>query len=55
MAEIISLEDRKRMKRHPDQQIIKKVVNGQIIECVNIDALPLELQSSYLQDKAEGY
>jgi hypothetical protein len=48
MAEIIKLDDRKRRPQRERYPTIKKIVDGEIIECVNIDALPSESLSKFL-------
>lgn len=52
MSEIIKFEDRRNRPQpqrcpHP---IIKKVVDGEVVECVDLDALPPEALSEYLRD-----
>jgi hypothetical protein len=49
MSDVIRLEDRKR--KHPrlsDVPIIKKIVDGEVVECVDIDALPPEQQNRFI-------
>jgi hypothetical protein len=48
MPEIISLAERKRARIAQNPYIIEKVVDGKIVECVNVDALPPQLLSRFL-------
>ena len=49
VAEIIAFATRKpKIPRDNNLRIIRKVVDGEIIECVNIDELPPDQQSEYL-------
>ena len=47
MSEVVHLEDR-RCKDKGDYPIIKKMVDGEIIECVNLDTLTPAQYSKYL-------
>jgi hypothetical protein len=48
MAEIIRLQDHKRNASEGDYPIITKVVDGEIVECVNFDTLTSAQYSKYL-------
>lgn len=56
MPEIVSLADRKRDRLTRNVQIIEKIVDGEIIKCVNIDMLPPELLPHFLavEDEQKG-
>jgi hypothetical protein len=47
MADIIRLEERRPPRRQDEFPIIKKVVEGQIVECIDIDALSSIQQTKY--------
>lgn len=47
MSQVIRLVDRRR-RRPPDYAIVKKIVDGEIVECVDIDALPPDRISEFL-------
>jgi hypothetical protein len=47
MSQIIRLTDHRR-RRPPEYAIVKKIVDGEIIECVDIDALPPDRISEFL-------
>jgi hypothetical protein len=50
MAEIISFEDHKQ-QRSRDSSIVEKVIDGEIVECVNVDALTAIEQQKFLSRK----
>jgi hypothetical protein len=39
MGEVVSLEERRRKTSEASYPIIRKVVDGEVIECVDVDAL----------------
>jgi hypothetical protein len=45
MSDVIQLKDRRRETKQ--KNIIKKIVNGEVVECVNIDALTPDQFSKY--------
>jgi hypothetical protein len=47
MSEIIQFQPRKRKTSHGDCPIIEKIVDGKIIECVNVDDLTQIQRSKY--------
>jgi hypothetical protein len=47
MSEIISFVSRKRQRLAHNVPIIEKIVDGQIVECVNLDALSPSQLSAY--------
>jgi hypothetical protein len=48
MAEIIQFNDRKGQASPGNSKIIKKLVDGEIVECTNFDALTATQQLSFL-------
>jgi hypothetical protein len=53
MSEVVHLGDRKRKAHGNDYPIIKKIVDGEIIECVNLDALTPAQYKKYLSQFPE--
>lgn len=47
MGQIIDFKPSVRKSRRNDQ-VIKKLVDGEIVECINIDALTPDRQAAYL-------
>jgi hypothetical protein len=47
MADIVQFAPRKRKPNSVDYPIITKVVDGKIVECVNVDALSLAQRARY--------
>lgn len=47
MADIIRLEDRKYTLRRSSDGIIRKIVDGEIVECVNLDAMTPSQLAAY--------
>jgi hypothetical protein len=55
MSEIIQLEERRRPMTTNNPALIKKIVDGETIECVNVDALtPAERLKYFALPSAEG-
>lgn len=53
MPEIISLAERKRERTVHNPHIIEKIVDGEVIKCVNIDTPPPQLLSHFLATEEE--
>ena len=51
MAEIIQFEERRRDAALVGIPVIEKIVDGKIIECVDIDALPPSQRCHFISDK----
>lgn len=48
MSDVIRFQDHKRKANNDDYPIIKKIVDGEVIECVNLDALSPAQYQKYL-------
>jgi hypothetical protein len=54
MSEVIRLDERKsKTNKYGDYPIIRKIVDGEIIECVNLDALTPAQYAKYLSQFPE--
>jgi hypothetical protein len=53
MPKIVSLAERKRERVSRNVQIIRKIVDGEVVECINIDALPPPLLPYFLAIEPE--
>jgi hypothetical protein len=52
MAEIIHLQDRRRPRPSIETNIVK-LINGEAVECVNLDALSPSQLAAYFSDAAK--
>jgi hypothetical protein len=53
MSEVVRLEDRRRNANNGDYPIIKKMVVGKLIECVNLDTLTPAQYAKYISQFPE--
>jgi hypothetical protein len=53
MSEIVSLAERQRMRLTRHVQTIEKIVDGEVVKCVNIDLLPPSLVTHFVAVESE--
>jgi hypothetical protein len=53
MAKIVYLSDRKQASRSATFPVIQKVVEGKVIECVNVDLLTAAQRAAYFSQTPE--